>query len=753
MRVGYAAALFAGWILVACGGGGGSDGGSGATPVESKSQVSIAAAASTSPIPAGTTTQIDLTVTNASDVSATNVVLTPNLGMGLIQGVVTCASTAGATCPASGTTSFNIPSLPARGSLTFHIAVSTSPGTSGPIVSNPAVTAANDGVAQDNTSDVSVTVYSADVVVSGTGPATSVAAGSTATYTMTVTNNGPDTARDVVIANTVDGHQTLGVITCAAAGGANCPALVEASMTVPSLPKGGTLTFTVPALVAGGTSTAITNVMTASSAADPQEGNNAATVSASSYVASTSGPNAVTLQSDPGDYVGGGQNYAYSNADSILTVSAAGNRLSVHVTGDQSWIGEFQLPNTLTQLQAGTYPNLQRYPFNNPVYGGIDWTGEGRGCNTQKGTVVINSVTYTGGVLSAIDMNFEQHCEGQVAALRGHVHWTSTDGTQAAGPVNPPPAGLWAPAAGVTPSSGSYVYLKSDAGDYIGAGSSYTYTKADAIVSVNAFEGRAVVTVTGNEDWIGNFQAMAGVTQLQPGYYGNLQRYPFNNPVKGGLDWSGDGRGCNVLLGWFVVDSVTYSNGSLSSLDMRFEQHCEGGGPALHGQIHWLSNDATTPPGPVNPPPAGLWQPNPGVTPASGNYVYLASDFGDYIGAGETHLYTPSNAVVSVNGTGAHAGINVSGNENWSGDFQGMNTLIQLQPGYYGSLERFPFHNPVRGGMSWSGEGRGCNTLTGWFVVDNVTYAGGSIVALDLRFEQHCEGWSSALRGKIHWGS
>ncbi len=77
------------------------------------------------------------------------------------------------------------------------------------------------------------------------------------------------------------------------------------------------------------------------------------------------------------------------------------------------------------------------------------------------------------------------------------------------------------------------------------------------------------------------------MSQFQPGYYGNLERYPFNNPVRGGLDWAGQGRGCSALTGWFTVDAVTYSGSTLTAIDLRFEQHCEGASPALHGQIHW----------------------------------------------------------------------------------------------------------------------------------------------------------------------
>ncbi len=84
--------------------------------------------------------------------------------------------------------------------------------------------------------------------------------------------------------------------------------------------------------------------------------------------------------------------------------------------------------------------------------------------------------------------------------------------------------------------------------------------------------------VDGHEQWDGSFQAMDTVAQLQPGYYGDLQRYPFHNAVRGGLDWSGEGRGCNTLAG-----------ATLTGVDLRFEQHCEGATPALHGQLHWRS--------------------------------------------------------------------------------------------------------------------------------------------------------------------
>ena len=456
--------------------------------------------------------------------------------------------------------------------------------------------------------------------------------------------------------------------------------------------------------------------------------------------------NYVYLESQAGDYIGAGGTFAYSQANALLSVTSSGSHLSLGIRGDQDWSGDFQGMSTIAQLQPGFYGGLQRYPFHNPARGGLDWSGEGRGCNTLSGWFVIDDVVYANGALTSIDLRFEQHCEGVIAALHGQVHWDNSDTTQPPGPVDPPPSGLWAPAPTSTPASGNYIYLQSDPGDYIGAGRTYTYTPATAAVSFSPGTNRLSLSVNGDEGWSGDFQAMTSITRLQPGYYGDLERYPFYNPVRGGLDWGGEGRGCNTLRGWFVVDDVTYTGAALTAIDLRFEQHCEGAAPALHGAIHWDVNDTTAPPGPIDPPP-GLWQPA-GGTPASGNFVYLESQPGDYIGAGATYTYTPSSATISVTGSGAHASVSVSG---WFGDFQGMSSIAQLQPGYYGGLERYPFYNPARGGLSWSGQGRGCNTLTGWFVVDAVTYVNGALTALDLRFEQHCEGGPPALHGQIVW--
>jgi hypothetical protein len=297
----------------------------------------------------------------------------------------------------------------------------------------------------------------------------------------------------------------------------------------------------------------------------------------------------------------------------------------------------------------------------------------------------------------------------------------------------------------------NYVDLQSDAGDYIGTGQSYAYTLATAQITAGETDGRIWVTISGDQNWSGNFQVPDSVNPLQPGVFDNVTRYPFHDPAVGGLSWSGEGRGCNTLTGWFAIDKVTYLNGTLAEIDLQFEQHCGGQVAALFGQIHWTAHDTTLPPGPLTSLPNGLWQPALDATPASGNYIYLQSDTGDYIGSGQTYTYTSLNSEINLSVNGGLLTLSTIGSQSWTGNFSAMNSLTQLEPGYYGDLIRYPFHNPVRGGLSWYGEGRGCNTLTGWFVVDDITYNAGVLTAIDLRFEQHCEGFTPALHGQIHW--
>jgi hypothetical protein len=151
--------------------------------------------------------------------------------------------------------------------------------------------------------------------------------------------------------------------------------------------------------------------------------------------------------------------------------------------------------------------------------------------------------------------------------------------------------------------------------------------------------------------------------------------------------------------------------------------------------------------------------------PAAGNAMFITSDWNDFVGGGYTYWVgggaAPAGLPGDIKGTVTvamteNAGLFklvVAGAANWTAEFKAMDGLARLQPGYYGIVHRYPFHNPKRGGMSFFMDSRGCNVLSGWFSVDSVTYQGGNLASIDLRFAQYCESGISALRGRIRWST
>jgi hypothetical protein len=304
-------------------------------------------------------------------------------------------------------------------------------------------------------------------------------------------------------------------------------------------------------------------------------------------------PSYVHLQSDAGDPIGGGSNYSYTPATAQFAFFVSAGHLSVTVDGDEHWTANFVLPNGASRLTAGTYSGLGLFPSANPAAGSMKWTGQAWSCSAVTGTLTIDSVAYRDpavfGVeqLTALDAHFDQHCDGNAAALHGSFHWLWDDPTRPSGPVLPIPSGLWAQPAGAIPATGNSIYLESEPGDVIGAGTTVTYTDANAPIFVNASGNRVEFLVSTAQPSYGDFQAMMIITQLQPGYYADLRGYPHHNPTKGGLNWSARSILCSSITGWFAVDQVSYTAGGLTALDLRFEQHCNGAAAALHGAIHW----------------------------------------------------------------------------------------------------------------------------------------------------------------------
>lgn len=130
------------------------------------------------------------------------------------------------------------------------------------------------------------------------------------------------------------------------------------------------------------------------------------------------------------------------------------------------------------------------------------------------------------------------------------------------------------------------IQFRSDAGDYIGGGRSWTLRDADGVFSATVHGSSVDIHYRGDDNWDLTFTAPEG-QRLMAGVYANASRAPFNSPVKPGLSVDGAGRGCNTLTGQFNIRQIEYSGpGSrLRRLLADFEQHCEGSTPVLSGTV------------------------------------------------------------------------------------------------------------------------------------------------------------------------
>jgi hypothetical protein len=308
----------------------------------------------------------------------------------------------------------------------------------------------------------------------------------------------------------------------------------------------------------------------------------------------------------------------------------------------------------------------------------------------------------------------------------------------------------WRPPADAIPDNPTVLYLESTTGDYIGQGQRYTYTMANSLLTVSTTGGLATVEVRGDQWWIGQFAAPSDKTEVEPGMWEGLGRYPFYIP---GIDFYGEGRGCNRLLGRYIVDEVTYVSGIVQTLTLRFEQRCEVTRPPLYGFLRYDATDPTVPP-PPGDPAAFPWAPPAHTVPPRGAYLYFESSPGDYIGQGQTALFIDRNDSLIVQESGERIDLDVNpldAGVSWHGNWIGLHTQDRLEVGLYDELQRYPGHNPAEGGLNFWGHERSCNTLAGAFAVDEISHDAAGLASVSIRFVQHCEVTGPPLYGAFRW--
>jgi hypothetical protein len=316
------------------------------------------------------------------------------------------------------------------------------------------------------------------------------------------------------------------------------------------------------------------------------------TVTVNQSAGATGNPGAVlSFQSDPGDFIGGGQSRSYTLTSSQyqLTLDSTHSQLQFRIPPGTGEYWTLNLSAPLGQpLTPGLYNSAVRLAVLTPGAPGLDFFGNSRGCNQVTGRFLVAEAVYgAGNTVTRFHAKFDQHCEGWSVGLRGEI-WIDSQGSTTPPPMADLPDGPASPT--------TFFSYQSDAGDFIGHGLSETITMATAKFS--AWDQPSTPTTSirllppsgGAFNWNLDFEAPSG-TQLLPGTYNSATRFPFNAAGVPGLSVSGNGSGCNTLTGSFVVLEATYgAQGEVLRFHATFEQHCEGAVPALRGEIYIVAN-------------------------------------------------------------------------------------------------------------------------------------------------------------------
>jgi hypothetical protein len=151
-----------------------------------------------------------------------------------------------------------------------------------------------------------------------------------------------------------------------------------------------------------------------------------------------------------------------------------------------------------------------------------------------------------------------------------------------------PPTGVGSSAPCVGTSS--VIFYSGDSGDYIFPGTE-TITQG----TWSASGGTSYLTIhvdpmdsTQGLWWDLDFSTQQLGQPIAVNVYQNAERAPFASPGHPGIDIGGDGRGCNTITGAFQVEAISWNGTTLTEFMASFEQHCEGGTPALRGCVHYV---------------------------------------------------------------------------------------------------------------------------------------------------------------------
>ena len=321
------------------------------------------------------------------------------------------------------------------GSNTATLTITAAATTVGPKTNTAEVTASavfdpdstpnNHNAAEDDQKSVTVSPLQADLSITKTDSPDPMAAGSNVTYTIIVTNNGPNVAQPVTVMDNLPSELTF--VSCASTGIGSCGGTGNSrTVTYGFLTSGQsaiiTLVASVNNSVAGGTTISNTATAVSSVTYDPDTSNNSATQT--TKVSATPGQVIINeaLISFP-TATGRAKFLELCNTTS-QSLDISGLVISFRPGGTGNTPSTVTLPgapgSNTTVIGGNSYflivNGASTFGVNadyNPGVGGLDLNGTGGGVKVELNGVKLDGLTYKGSA-TAINATFVAYGEGSI---------------------------------------------------------------------------------------------------------------------------------------------------------------------------------------------------------------------------------------------------------------------------------------------------------------------------------------------------
>ncbi|WP_230079438.1 hypothetical protein [Xanthomonas oryzae] len=268
-----------------------------------------------------------------------------------------------------------------------------------------------------------------------------------------------------------------------------------------------------------------------------------------------------SYSSNVGDYIGQGKSGVLNDGNAKFGMRGGRERLTFTANGPSGEYWSIDIAAPIDSVLApGTYRNAERASFKTGRSPGLDASSTGRGCNRIWGEVTVRQISFdAAGNVDKLEATFLQRCEQSKApALAGVISY------------NAPPL---------------YMKLTSGSDDYVGGGVGKMYYNDTSTFMLEGNSSYLRYFASGlRDDWSATISAPKGKA-LAPGRYATRR---FADSAHAGLDFTGNGRGCNENRGTLNVRAIEKdAQANVVKLYADFEQYCDNSTTPLRGTIHF----------------------------------------------------------------------------------------------------------------------------------------------------------------------